>query len=56
VQARRGSDELRVEQLVILIIEGDQIVQITSVTNDQAQSNRFWKATPSRADEELLSD
>ena len=50
VQARRGADELRVEQLVVLTIEDGQIVRIMSVTNDQAQSNRFWKATPDRAD------
>ena len=56
VEARRGSDELRVEQLVILTIEGDQIVQIMSVTNDQAQSSRFWKTTPRRTDRAFRSD
>jgi hypothetical protein len=56
VHARRGADELRVEQLVILTIEGGQIVRIMSVTNDQAQSNRFWNATPGRADQVHSSD
>ena len=56
LEARRGSQELRVEQLVVLTIEGGRIVQMMSVTNDQDQSNRFWKATPGRADEALQSD
>jgi ketosteroid isomerase-like protein len=56
VQARRGLDELRVERLVILTIEDGHIVQIVSVTNDQVQSDRFWKATPGRADQALRSD
>jgi ketosteroid isomerase-like protein len=51
LEARRGSQELRVEQLVVLTIEGDRILQMMSVTNDQDQSNRFWKAAPSRAGE-----
>ena len=48
LEARRGSQELRVEQLVVLVIEDDRVVQMTSVTSDQEQSNRFWKAAPSR--------
>jgi len=56
LEARRGSQELNVEQLVVLTIEGGQIVQMMSVTNDQDQSNRFWKATPGWADEALRSD
>jgi hypothetical protein len=56
LEARRGSQELRVEQLLMLMIEGGRIVQMTSVTNDQDQSNRFWKATPSRAGETPRSD
>ena len=55
VEAHRGSQELKVEQLVVLTIEGDQIVQMMSVTNDQAQSDRFWKGTPSRSGETPLS-
>lgn len=55
VEARRGSQELNVEQLVVLTIEGGQIVQMMSVTNDQAQSHRFWKVTPSRSGEKPLS-
>lgn len=49
VEARRGTHELHVEQLIVLTIDGDQIVQMMSVTNDQEQSNRFWKAERSSA-------
>ena len=56
LEARRGSQELRVEQLVVLTIEDGQIVQIMSVTNDQEQSSRFWKARLNRTDETPRSD
>lgn len=56
LEVRRGSQELRVEQLVVLTIEGGRVVQMTSVTNDQDQSSRFWKAAPSRTDEAPQSD
>jgi ketosteroid isomerase-like protein len=51
LEARRGSQELRVEQLVVLTVEGDRILQMMSVTNDRDQSDRFWKAAPSRTGE-----
>jgi ketosteroid isomerase-like protein len=49
LEAHRGSEKLSVEQLLILAIEGGRVAQVTSVSNDQIQSNRFWKATPSPA-------
>jgi ketosteroid isomerase-like protein len=55
VEARRGSERLHVEQLIVLTIEGDQIVRIMSVTNDQDQSKRFWNAERSHADEAARS-
>ncbi len=51
LEARRGSQELRVEQLLVLTIKDGRILQMMSVTNDQEQSSRFWKAAPSRAGE-----
>jgi ketosteroid isomerase-like protein len=56
VEARRGSQQLHIEQLIVLMIDGDQIVQIMSVTNDQDQSNRFWKVERNHADEAARSD
>ena len=51
VEARRGSHELHVEQLFVLTIDGGRIVQMMSVTNDQEQSSRFWRAKRSYTDE-----
>jgi hypothetical protein len=56
VEARRGSQELRVEQLVVLTIEDGRILQMMFVTNDQEQSSRFWRAAPSRTGETPGSD
>jgi ketosteroid isomerase-like protein len=55
LEARRGSEKLSVEQLLILAIEGGRVAQVTSVSNDQIESNRFWRATPSRAGDALRS-
>lgn len=49
VEANRGSDELHIEQLLVLAIEENRVVQATSVPTGQGQSNQFWTAREKRA-------